>query len=34
MGTLTNIERIFDSYISDNMMCIALLKDAFIYHPA
>ena len=34
MDTWTNIERIFDSYIIDNMMCIALLGDAFIYHPA
>ena len=34
MDTLANIKRIFDSYITDNMMCIALLGDAFICHVA
>ena len=34
MDTLANIERIFNSYITDNMMCITLLGDAFICHIA
>ena len=34
MDTRTNIERMFDSYIIDNMTCIALLEHAFICHIA